>query len=108
MQAKYISYQQTNSFSPIVLDYIQGKESLSPFYQYPVNLSGFEQAIDNRKVICNRSILVEVLKKQYAGLETAALVSSNIDLLADEKTFTITTGHQLNLFTGPLYFISGI
>jgi bacillithiol biosynthesis cysteine-adding enzyme BshC len=25
--------------------------------------------------------------------------------LADSKTFTVTTGHQLNLFTGPLYFI---
>ncbi|WP_416171478.1 bacillithiol biosynthesis protein BshC [Algoriphagus boritolerans] len=22
-----------------------------------------------------------------------------------KKTFTVTTGHQLNLFTGPLYFI---
>jgi bacillithiol biosynthesis cysteine-adding enzyme BshC len=105
MQAKYISYQQTNSFSSIVLDYIQGKESLSPFYQYPVNISGFEQAITDRKVICDRSALVEVLNKQYAGLETSALVTANISLLADEKTFTITTGHQLNLFTGPLYFI---
>ena len=32
-------------------------------------------------------------------------LKSNIKLLADNKTFTITTGHQLNIFTGPLYFI---
>ncbi|MFN6946877.1 MAG: bacillithiol biosynthesis cysteine-adding enzyme BshC, partial [Cytophagaceae bacterium] len=29
----------------------------------------------------------------------------NIELLKDAKTFTVTTGHQLNLMTGPLYFI---
>ena len=29
----------------------------------------------------------------------------NIDNLLEKNTFTITTGHQLNLLTGPLYFI---
>jgi len=105
MQAKYISYQQTNSFSPIVLDYIQGNETLKPFYKYPTNLSGFASAIKDRPVLANRQVLVDVLKKQYANIQSSALVRSNIELLADEKTFTITTGHQLNLFTGPLYFI---
>ncbi len=33
------------------------------------------------------------------------MTSGNIQLLKDANTFTITTGHQLNLFTGPLYFI---
>lgn len=32
-------------------------------------------------------------------------VIDNINLLSDSRTFTVTTGHQLNLFTGPLYFI---
>ena len=27
-----------------------------------------------------------------------------IKRLSDKNTFTVTTGHQLNLFTGPLYF----
>ncbi len=29
----------------------------------------------------------------------------NIELLEKENTFTVTTGHQLNLFTGPVFFI---
>src|SRR5690606_3641046 len=29
----------------------------------------------------------------------------NIKALRESTTFTITTGHQLNIFTGPLYFL---
>jgi bacillithiol biosynthesis cysteine-adding enzyme BshC len=105
MQAKYISYQETQSFSQIVLDYIGRKETLKSFYQYTPDFEGFSRAIEERKVITDRAVLVQVLQQQYAGLDTTLEVSSNIDLLADSKTFTITTGHQLNIFTGPLYFI---
>ncbi len=105
MQAKYISYQQTNSFSPIVLDYIQGNETLRPFYKYSVDLAGFASAIEERPVLADRTLLVEVLRRQYASVKHSEQVHTNIELLADDKTFTITTGHQLNLFTGPLYFI---
>jgi bacillithiol biosynthesis cysteine-adding enzyme BshC len=105
MQAKYISYQETHSFSQIILDYIGQKETLKSFYQYTPDLEGFANAIEQRKVTTNRTLLVEVLKQQYAALDTTPEVNANIELLADAKTFTITTGHQLNIFTGPLYFI---
>ncbi len=49
--------------------------------------------------------LVKCLKKQYQHINTSDNTLSNIDLLDDENSFTITTGHQLNLFTGPIYFI---
>ncbi|MEI6151951.1 MAG: bacillithiol biosynthesis cysteine-adding enzyme BshC [Chitinophagia bacterium] len=32
-------------------------------------------------------------------------VNDNINLLLKENTFTVTTAHQPNIFTGPLYFI---
>ncbi len=32
-------------------------------------------------------------------------VRKNITALAHERTYTITTGHQLNIFSGPLFFI---
>ncbi len=57
----------------------------------------------------NRKTLVEVLKKQYQKLIDPKISTENsirnIEKLADKNTFTITTGHQLNLFTGPLYFL---
>ena len=105
MLAKYISYKETHSFSPIVLDYLEGKDALQPFYQHRPDINGFKQAIAQESRLLNRDLLVEVLQKQYTGLTTSALVAENIQLLGEKRTFTITTGHQLNIFTGPLYFI---
>lgn len=105
MQAKYISYQETNAFSSAVLDYISGKEQLSGFYKYNPDFEGFAKAIANRSFKGDRTVLTDTLKRQYASVDTPSLVAQNISLLADDRTFTITTGHQLNIFTGPLYFI---
>lgn len=105
MKAKYILYDQTHSFSKLVLDYVNGFEPLKPFYNFTPDISGLAKAIENRNFQGNRQILVDVLKQQYLHIKPSQAVTSNINLLADENTFTVTTGHQLNLFTGPLYFI---
>jgi len=105
MQAKYISYQETNAFSSAVLDYIAGKPQLRPFYQYTPDYAGFAEAMAKRNFKGSRTILVDTLQKQYAAVQTPDVVAANIALLSADSTYTITTGHQLNIFTGPLYFI---
>jgi len=52
-----------------------------------------------------RKILVETLIKQMREVTISPEQMKNIELLRLENTFTITTGHQLNLFTGPVFFI---
>jgi len=52
-----------------------------------------------------RQNLTEALNKQYDGFDLSEATKENIGLLSQENTFTITTGHQLSLFTGPLYFV---
>ena len=105
MKAKYISYQDTHSFSKLVLDYVNDVDFLKSFYSYRPDLIGLKQAIDQRKFSGSRSVLVDSLKKQYANIKVNEAVSYHIESLRNENTFTVTTGHQLNLFTGPLYFI---
>jgi bacillithiol biosynthesis cysteine-adding enzyme BshC len=48
---------------------------------------------------------VDVLTQQYANIDQSEKLKNNIALLADQNTFTVTTAHQPNIFTGPLYFI---
>ena len=108
MNATYIDYQSTGSFSPTVVRYLEDDVALKPFYNFRPNLDGFRQLLQHKKNTYKRSILTEVLNKQYGKLPSetiSSLSKKNIDLLNQENTFTVTTGHQLSIFTGPLYFI---
>lgn len=106
-EKKLIPFAATHSFSDLVLDYLNDDEKLKPFYNYTLSVEGLKQAIANRKSKqVNRTVLFEVIEKQYAAInEKSALLKTNIELLKSENTYTVTTGHQLNIFTGPLYFI---
>jgi len=107
MQSSCIDYKTTGFFSQTVVDYLEDKPELRPFYDQRPDISGFKNVIAKRKVTADRNQLEEILTEQYARLKTpyAKLVGDNIDLLKKSNTFTITTGHQLNIFAGPLYFI---
>lgn len=104
--AQFISYSQTSFFSKTVTDYVQGNSPLLPFYKYPVSIEGIKAAIAERKSFStNRQLLVTQLKKQYSTVTASEKVNSNINKLLAENTFTITTAHQPNIFTGHLYFV---
>lgn len=106
MKNHCVGLQKTGQFSQYFLDYIEGKDELKPFYTHLPVLESFKNAIEGKVFSSqSRATLVEVLTEQYANLEVSHAVSNNIENLKSENTFTVTTGHQLNLFTGPLYFI---
>ena len=101
-----IPYRQANAFSNIVLDYIDRAETLQPFYSNTPSIAGVQQQIKQRENDrTDRQVLVNVLNEQYKSISPNEKVNSNINKLAEENCFTITTAHQPNLFTGPLYFI---
>ena len=52
-----------------------------------------------------RKTLVAEIKQQYKGVKISKTLNNNINTLLDEKTFSVTSGHQLSLFSGPIYFI---
>ncbi len=105
-EATYLSYESTGYFTKLVLDYLSGSPLLQEFYRHQPNLDGIKDAILAReKFNTPRSVLTEVLQEQYANLPASKAVQHNLDLLAQKNTFTITTAHQPNIFTGPLYFI---
>ncbi len=108
MRIQKLPFAETNSFSSFFLDYIQQKETLKKFYSLFPEKKNFESQIQTKKQSfpsAHRSILVGTLQSQYKDRPQKDAVKNNIELLAKSNTFTITTGHQLNIFTGPLYFI---
>lgn len=104
----YIPFQKTGFFSTMMCDYLEGSEKLKPFYNNYPNIQNFENQIQLKQQTftnINRNILVEALKRQYRGFNISEKTANNLELLSKNNTFTVTTGHQLNLFTGPLYFL---
>lgn len=106
MKVQYIDYAKTRCFSSTVTRLLNHDEKIKPFINQFPDLKSFEKIISERKFSGNRKNLVSVLEKQYQNiLNQSQLLKENIQSLKAENTYTITTGHQLNIFTGPLYFI---
>jgi bacillithiol biosynthesis cysteine-adding enzyme BshC len=104
--ANYLPYESTGFFSSIVTDYLSGAGALRPFYPHRPDADGIRNAIAARKAFPQqRTALVEALKEQYKGMAIPPQVQQHIDALSADNTFTVTTAHQPNIFTGPLYFI---
>ncbi len=102
----YISYKQTGYFSKIVIDYLENNTHLQPFYQHRATKQGINDAIETRKKsIVDRKLLHQYFTEQYIDTTLTAKQNSNIALLLHDNCYTITTAHQPNIFTGPLYFI---
>ncbi|RZK34902.1 MAG: bacillithiol biosynthesis BshC, partial [Hymenobacter sp.] len=105
-----IPYAATGAFSGLLTDYIAQAPALASFYHRWPTLENFAAQLEEKKAAYSpeaRQRLVTDLRAQYAELGGAVppAVAANLELLAQDTTFTITTGHQLNLFTGPLYFV---
>lgn len=102
----HVSYRETNAFSKLVLDYLSNEETLKPFYKHPPTIDGIKQAIEAKKnTTIDRQLLVDQLRSQYSHLALEPKQEAHLQQLLLPNTFTITTAHQPNIFTGPLYFI---
>ncbi len=111
MPTDCISYQASGYFSALINDYLNEKQELRALYNRFTSLENFRLQLEEKRNNFNdngkfkREVLVSVLEKQYETIPVSKETKQHIQSLINPKTFTITTGHQLNLFTGPLYFL---
>ncbi len=104
--AQRIPYRETGAFSSLVVDYLDQQPLLGALASQELSLRGIRSCIEaRRQVPVDRALLVGRLRQQYEGLELPAKASENLRSLSQPNCFTVTTAHQNNLFTGPLYFV---
>lgn len=102
-----ISLPDTKLFSNLFLDYLNDSGNLKDLYANHIYKKSIDSYLKNNSFDdVNREVLVEILNNQ-ANLvgNTSELSRKHINDLLEKNVFTVTTGHQLCLFTGPLYFI---
>ena len=101
MKKETVSFKETRNFSKKFLNFIEN-ESLS-YYPKEENILETLKGLNFPKD--SREVLFKELDQQYENFETSSLVKKNIKSILSDNTFTVTTGHQLNIFTGPMYVI---
>ena len=104
---KNIDLNFTKHLPKITLDYLNNGASIKNFFNRSNSIENYFDQIDEKKNNYDNSYrkpLCDVLKSSYHNVKENSFQINAIKRIANENTFTITTGHQLNLFTGPLYF----
>src|SRR6185312_2174790 len=107
-EISHLAFEETGLFPKVMMDYLKNESYLAPFYAHTPSLEGFKKASENtagKKI--DRNLLVKILSDRYSknAPDASEFTKKNINRLKDNNCFTVTTGHQLCLFTGPLYFI---
>lgn len=108
MDIDCLTLKKTGYFSELICDYIDEKKELKPFYNRYPNIENFEGQIKEKAIHFpegHRAVLYDALLKQYDRFNVSSKTKNNLIMLREPTTFTVVTGHQLNLFTGPLYFL---
>ncbi len=101
-----ISFNDIESIPQLVKDFLH--QNIEGFENHTFSLDHFKQQIHLKKDSFSskkREILFEVFESQLSELTLSSKQRENIDHLKQPDTFTITTGHQLNLFSGPVFFV---
>ena len=101
MQKSCYTFQETGLFGKLFCDFIAKAESLAPFVpQTHDNLNLKEFDISDS----NRDTLVSVIEEQAKVSSLSDKSTFNLNTLKEKNTYTVTTGHQLNIVGGPLFF----
>jgi len=108
MDIDCLPFDRTGYFTDFVCDYLSERKDLKPFYNRYPDLKNFEGQIAEKATHFpegNREILYTALQNQYERFTVTEETGTHLKKLKEPITFTVVTGHQLNLFTGPLYFL---
>jgi bacillithiol biosynthesis cysteine-adding enzyme BshC len=104
-----LSAKAVDFYTPIIQDYLDQKLNKSQGVNWDYNWETLEQQAKERSLGPEiRNVLVDVLQEQYASVQTSEAVQQNIQKLKSEHSRTITTGHQITLFGGPLFVFSKV
>ena len=104
MNKKEIFLKDIYSIPSLIKDFFADEEYASHIFslenvQKQVEFKEKSYSKEQRKILC------EVLEKQLENLQLSDKQKENLQALSQENVFTIVTGHQLNLFTGPAFFV---
>lgn len=101
-----ISFNDIESIPQLIKDFLNHK--IEDFEENTFSLDNFRKQIHLKQesfTSDQRNVLYNAFEQQLSHLTLSSKQKENLDNLKQSNTFTITTGHQLNLFSGPVFFV---
>ena len=105
---KTVSFDRVNFYSKLIKDYLSGELKKSGIIDWDYSKN---QVHHNKKRLYSektRKVVSDVLKDQYKDYTLTNEERNNLNLFSQSGTFSVTTGHQLVLLGGPLFFYTKI
>lgn len=104
MIQKTFSFRKFGFSSQVIRDLVDNNDKTADLVANWFSEDELIKQIDQKVFTAEqRRVLVSQLKSQNAKLNLSDATVKNIESLQNSNAWTITTGHQLNLLTGPLY-----
>lgn len=103
---KKIAFNEIESIPQLIKDFLN--HEIGGFEKHTFSFDNFAEHIhlkQNSFEQSQREIIFKALSDQLSNLQLSTKQKQNIESLKASNTFTITTGHQLNLFSGPVFFV---
>lgn len=101
-----ISFNDIESIPQLIKDFLN--HQIEGFENATFSFENFAQQIHLKQNFFEKSqrdIISKAFTDQLSNLQLSTKQKENIESLKSINTFTITTGHQLNLFSGPVFFV---
>lgn len=107
LQTQTSAFKTSGVLNTLLNAYLEREPALEKFYNFFPDLEGFKKQMATKPYAdFNRERLSQLAEAQAKRVNnTSEATLSAIQRLSRPGAYTVTTGHQLCLFTGPLYFI---
>lgn len=105
---KLFDYKEVDFYSNLISDYLSGELKNKGLIDWDYTINQLEKNKSREYSLDTRKVVHEELTKQYSKFDLTTKEAENLSLFSKENTFTITTGHQLMLLGGPMFFYTKI
>jgi bacillithiol biosynthesis cysteine-adding enzyme BshC len=108
MQRYTFNRKQTNLFTEQQNQLVYQQDELLSFIGHTFSKENFRHQLKEKGTNYTqeiRHLVAEHISQSYVNRSCSDKLRNNITAFSKDTTFTITTGHQLSLFTGPMFTI---
>ncbi|MBL56388.1 MAG: bacillithiol biosynthesis cysteine-adding enzyme BshC [Flavobacteriales bacterium] len=107
-RVKSIKFDEVNFYSKLIKDYLSGDLKEKGLVDWDYSLEQLAKNKSRNYSSETRKLVHAALINQYNGFDLSIKEKEHLEQFSKEECYSITTGHQLMLIGGPMFFYTKI